>query len=99
MKRTIKGDGKPFINAANAIMAMQGAQMHFALAGYLTTSSIYLEHDRVSLTIHFSDKPFPRLPIGYKFSSMAICSHEYWSDVTGQTERVRTIDIEFKFKN
>lgn len=97
MIRIKKGDGQKFINAANAIMAMQAAQIYYALAGYLTTSSINIENGRCELSVHFDGKPYPKLPNGYKYSTKEITSHEFYSEVCGGVTRVRCLDFKYKF--
>lgn len=92
-----KGDGQKFINAANAIMALQAAQMYYSLAGYCTSSSINLETGRCELTIHFEGKPFPTLPNGYKYSTKEITSHYFYSEICGGATRVRCFDLYYNF--
>lgn len=92
-----KADGKKFINAATAIMAMQAAQIYYALAGYVTTSSISLENGRCELTIHFDGKPYPTLPNGYLYSTKEITSHVFYSAICGGATRVRCLEFAYKF--
>lgn len=98
MRKEIKrGDGKKFVNAAAAIMALQAAQVFYSLAGYLTSTYICTETGRVELTVHFSDKPYLKIPMGYNYSVCEIESHEYWSDYKKSMIRVRTMCYTYKY--
>lgn len=98
MNKTIKkGDEKKFVNAASAIMALQAAQVFYALAGYLTSAYICTETGRVELTVHFSNMPYLRIPTGYNYSACEIESHEYWSEHKKSMTRVRTMCYTYNY--
>lgn len=93
----IKKDGKRFNTAAAAIMAMQAAQMYYSLAGYLTTARVSPESSRIELNVYFEDKPFPTLPNGYMYTEKEIHSYEYFSELSKEASRIRTIDFIYKY--
>lgn len=90
MKKEMAGE---YINAFNAVAALQACQMYFAMKGYLVTSRIDLETQTCELTVHFSEKSIPQLPAGYSCSSYQTESHEYYSEALKSVRRVRTKDF------
>ena len=90
-------ENEKFINEIAAIMACQMVQMFYAQQNYLTTNSINLQNKRVELTVHFDNLTVPTTPKGYQYTTKKITSHQYWSNVTNNFERVRCIDYEFKY--
>lgn len=87
-----------FINASQAIMAAQMMQMNMALQGYLVTSHIDTENGSVEVTIHFSDKPYPKTLDGYTYTKKTIMSHEYYSPYEKAPSRVRCIEYRFEYE-
>lgn len=94
---TSEKQGK-FINNSQALLMMQSIQFVHSLQGYLTTSRINLDYGRIELTIHFSEKPFPKLPHGYSYTWRDVTSHMYWSEASGKQERVRTLEYYFEYE-
>jgi len=97
MKTSIIEKHEPFITKNAALMAFQMAQLYYIQAGFLTTSSVNLEHGRIELTIHFDLPNFPIIPLGYQYSRKEIESHSYYSEATKQLEYVRTMELTFKY--
>lgn len=90
-------ESEKFINETVAIKACQMVQMFYAQQNYLTTNSINLQNKRVELTVYFDNLTVPTIPKGYSYTTKKITSHQYWSNVTNNFERVRCIDYEFKY--
>lgn len=93
---TSENHGK-FISEAQAIMALQAIEFLFALQGYNIHSSIDTPNRSLKLTIHFSDKPFPTLLHGYKYTWRDITSHTYWDKINKQPSRIRCVDYYFEY--
>lgn len=92
-----KGDGIKFINAGNAVMALQTAQFYFSMLGYLTSSHIDIENKYINLTVHFTDKSYPKLPHGYLFSSIELSSHWYFSERENKADKVRVVSYQYYY--
>lgn len=86
-----------FINAGQALMAMQALQYLVVFQGYLTTSTINIAQGRIELVVHLNDIHNPNIPLGYMYTWKDISSHEYWSNATNQIERIRCITYNFEF--
>ena len=86
-----------FITKNAALMAFQMAQLYFIQAGFLTTSSVNLNQERIELTVHFDLPNFPTVPQGFNYSRREIKSHSYFSEVDNQVVYVRTMDLYFKY--
>lgn len=97
MNKILKTNDRPFINAAQAIMALQAAQAFYGLAGYLTTSRISTGTNSVELTIHFNTQNYLPLPGNYSYSKIEIDSRSFWSENLNQELRVRTMTISYLF--
>lgn len=105
MKKTINANGitienesqSKFINASAAIMAAQMLQMNMVLQGYLVTSHMDTENGTIEVTVHFSDKPFPKILDGYKYTKKIITSHEYYSTYNKKSNRVRCVEYIFEY--
>lgn len=97
MLRKTDNRGTTFSNASAAMMALQEVQMYFALAGFLTTSTISIETGRLELTVHFDLPNYPTLPNYFNYSRREVHSHQYWSDTLNELVDVRTIDFYFVF--
>lgn len=97
MKREIKEIREKFVSMNAALMAFQAAQMHFIMAGFLTTSYVSPQNKRIELTIHFDLSNYPTIPIGYTFSRREIDSHPYYSSAAKETIYVRTEKLDFEY--
>lgn len=86
-----------FITKNAALMAFQMAQLYFIQAGFLTTSSVSLDQERIELTVYFDLPNFPTFPQGYKYSRREIKSHSYFSPVDNELVYVRTMQLYFKY--
>lgn len=86
-----------YINASQAIMAAQMMQMNMALQGYLATSHFDIETGSIEVTVHFSNKPFPKTLDGYTYTKKTITSHEYYSPYEKASCRVRCIEYRFEY--
>ena len=86
-----------FITKNAALMAFQMAQVYFIQAGFLTTSSVNLNQERIELTVHFCLPNLPTVPQGFNYSRREINSHYYFSEVDNQVVYVRTMDLYFKY--
>lgn len=96
---TIECDSRGrYINASQAIMAAQMMQMNMALQGYLVTSHIDTETGTVEITVHFSDKPYPKTLDGYTYTKKRITSHEYYSDYEKAPSRTRCVEYRFEYE-
>lgn len=94
----IKSDkSEKFINAGQALMAMQALQFLLAFQGNLITSSINIDQGRIELTVHLNGIHNLNIPFGYMYTQKEITSHEYWSIATNQIERIRCISYYFEF--
>lgn len=97
MNKILKSNDRPFINAAQAIMALQAAQVFYGLAGYLTTSRISTGNHSIELTIHFNTQNYLPLPGNYPYSKIELDSYSFWSDTLNKELRVRTMTISYYF--
>ena len=97
MKREIKEIREKFVSRNAALMAFQAAQMHFIMAGFLTTSYVSPQNKRIELTIHFDLPSYPTIPMGYTFSRREIDSHLYYSIAAKKTVYVRTENLIFAY--
>lgn len=88
-----------FINAANALLAMQAAQFVMVMSDYLTTSHINITNGIIELSVHFEGKPFPKLPNGYGYTWSETTSHYYWNDYSKEVRRCRVKRLVFEFEN
>lgn len=86
-----------FINSNTALLAMQAIEFLAANMGYDTHSSIYLQHNRIELTIHFDGANLPQLPSGYKYTWRDITSNTYYSEYDKNENRVRVITYYFEY--
>lgn len=90
-------NGIKFNSPAAALEAALKIQAFVALQDYLVTSHINMECKVVEITIHFSGKPFPKIRNGYRYSTKTISSHTYYSNYEKRADRVRTIELSFKY--
>lgn len=86
-----------FITKNAALLAFQMAQLYFIQAGFLTSSYVNLEVNRIELTIHFDLANYPTIPQGYKYSRREITSHTYYSDYENRLCYVRCMTLYFKY--
>lgn len=86
-----------FVSFSAAIMAMQSVQLLSALSGYLTTSYICLEVRSIELTVHFTEKPYPTLPQGYKYTWRDTTSHVTWDESSHTQKRIRCVVYHFEY--
>lgn len=93
---TSEKSGK-FINATSALFAMQAIEFFYANLGYSVHSSIYLEHKRIELSIHFDGTNLRQLPPRYNYTWRDITSHAYYSEYDKCEQIVRTIDYFFEY--
>ena len=68
--------GKPYINAAHAIMAASAMMMYFANEGFLVSSHLDKETSSFEITVHFDTNRYPKNPNGYTFSYYTLTSHQ-----------------------
>lgn len=87
-----------YINASQAIMAAQMMQMNMALQGYMVTSYIDTEAGRVQVTVHFSDKPYPKTLDGYTYTTKIITSHVWYNNYEKAPSRVRCVEYRFEYE-
>lgn len=92
-----KDSGYRFNDKWQAMEAAQMMQMFIASQGYIVTSSFNLEFKIVTITAHVSNKPFPLIKNGYKYSTKEISSHTYYSEYRNIAERVRTITFTYEY--
>lgn len=97
MKSSIITYREKFVSKNAALMAFQMAQLYFIQAGYLTTSSVNLNQERIELTVHFELPNYPTIPQGYNFSRREIKTHSYFSEVENQLIYVRTMNLYFNY--
>ena len=97
MNKAIIDIQKSFISKNAALMAFQMCQLYFIQAGYLTTSSVDLETNKIELTVHFDLISYPTIPQGFKYSRREITSHTYYNDWEKKLEYVRCMDLYFKY--
>lgn len=96
---TIESESRgKYINASQAIMAAQMMQMAMALQGYLVTSHFDTNTGSIEVTVHFSDKPYPKTLNGYTYTKKTIMSHEYYSTYEKAPCRVRCIEYRFEYE-
>ncbi len=92
-----KDSGFRFSDKWQAMEAAQMMQMFIASQGYTVTSMFNLEFKTIDITVHVSEKPFPLIKNGYKYSTKEISSHVYYSEYRNVAERVRTITFTYEY--
>lgn len=97
MTHRITKKGQKFVNKQAALLAFQAAQYHYIQEGFLTTSSVNPDADRIELTVHFDLPKYPTIPQNLKYSEMEITSHIYFSDYERKETYVRVISFWFKY--
>lgn len=92
-----KDSGFRFSDKWQAMEAAQMMQMFIASQGYMVISTFRLEFKIVEITVHVSERPFPLIKNGYKYSTKEISSHMYYSEYRNVAERVRTITFTYEY--
>lgn len=88
-----------YVNAAQALLAMQALQFVMVMSDYMTTSHIRMKSGTIELCVHFENQSLPRVPAGNGFTWKQITSHGYWDTYTKKPCRVRCVTYYFEFKN
>lgn len=89
--------GNPFVNRNAALMAFQAAQFYFAQSGFLTTSTIDVEIDRIELTVHFKMQNYPIMPNGYKYSDRELTTQTYFDKYDDNIKYIRCATYIFRY--
>lgn len=92
-----KDSGFRFSDKWQAMEAAQMMQMFIASQDYMVTSMFNLESKVINITVNVSEKPFPLIKNGYKYSTKEISSHMYYSEYRNVAERVRTITFTYEY--
>lgn len=91
-------EGVSFINAFNAIVAMQALQTAVALQGYATYSDIVLENGRIELRAHLDKPIIPSIPQGYTYTQRSVSSHHMYDKRKHIAYELRVVTWTFKYK-
>lgn len=86
-----------FVNFMAAVMAMNVVQVFYANLGFSVNSSIYRDHKRVEVRIHFDTFDIPSLPAGYLYSGREITSQSYSGYSAQPCDRCRVVGYTFDF--
>lgn len=86
-----------YSNAISAISAAQWVELTLAFEGYLVSSTYNTENNRAEVTVHFNNKPYPKINKLPKPTKKTITSHQYWQEFTKSMVRVRCLDLTFEF--
>lgn len=87
-----------YVNAAQALLAMQALQFVMVMSGYLTTSHISTKSGSIELCVHLENQLLPLVSAGYFYTWKEITSHQYWDPYQKEVDRVRCVTYYFEFK-
>ena len=97
MTHSITKKGQKFINKEAAMMALQAAQIYYAMQGYLTVARIATETKMMELTIHFEMNKFPITPEWFTYSEKEITSHTSYLESTKEVHQVRCMYLYYRW--
>lgn len=87
-----------YVNAAQALLAMQALQFVIVMSDYMTTSHIRMKSGTIELCVHLENLLLPPVLAGYGFTWKEITSHRFWDPYSKKTCRVRCVTYYFEFK-
>jgi len=82
------------------MMALQAAQMYYAMQGYLTVARIDIETKMMELTIHFEMNKFPTIPEWlewFTYSEREITSHTSYFETIKEVCQVRCMCLYYRW--
>lgn len=96
-KEVIDKEGQFFINAANAILAMQDLQFYVASQGFATYSDIVLETGRIEVRAHVRTPAFPKVPSSCAYTQRRVSSQHMYDDRKHIAYELRVVTWIFKY--
>lgn len=96
-KEVIGNEGPSFINALNAMHAMQDIQFVVARQGYATYSDIVLENGRIEVRAHVHKPIIPYVNPGHAYTQRRVTSQHMYDERTHTAYNLRVVTWIFKF--